>query len=190
MFSKHIAKNLATTFHQFVAEGHCRQQANDVALGAINQQASVEALLDDRCPWHAKFQANHQTANSQLGDVGKLIDQRSKLPAETFAQVGCPLQKSLFFDHLDRGDARSGGDGLPPNVAACMPGRRLLAISFRASIGSAGDSAAQALGQRHDIWLDAKMLIGEPLAGPTAAGLHLVEDEQQASLVGQFSQAV
>ena len=70
--------------------------------------------------------------------------------------------------------------GLPPNVAACMPGRRLGAISAVVSMAAAGDAAAQRLGQRHDVGRDAEVLIGEPLAGAAAAGLHFVEDQQQA----------
>ena len=67
--------------------------------------------------------------------------------------------------------------GLPPNVAACMPGRRLGAISGVVSKRPAGDAAAERLGQRHDVGRDAEMLIGEPLAGAAAAGLHFVEDQ-------------
>jgi hypothetical protein len=35
------------------------------------------------------------------------------------------------------------------------------------------------LGERHHVGRDAEMLVGEPLAGPAAAGLHLVEHQQQ-----------
>ena len=78
--------------------------------------------------------------------------------------------------------------GLPPNVAACMPGRRLGAISAVVEQGRARDAAAEALGERHDVGRDAEVLIGEPLAGPAAAGLHFVEDQQQVVLVGQLAQ--
>ena len=59
---------------------------------------------------------------------------------------------------------------------------------FRRQQGPAGDAAAQGFGQRHDVGLHAKMLIGKPIARAAAAGLHFVEDQQQAVLVGQFSQ--
>ena len=78
--------------------------------------------------------------------------------------------------------------GLPPNVDACMPGRRLGAISAVVSMAAAGQAAAQGLGQRHHVGRDAEVLIGEPVAGPAAAGLHLVENQQQLVLVGQLPQ--
>ena len=70
-----------------------------------------------------------------------------------------------------------------------MPGCRLAAISARGQQRAAGDAAAEALGQRHDVGRDAEVLVGEPLAGAAAAGLHLVEDQQQLVLVGQLAQA-
>ena len=70
--------------------------------------------------------------------------------------------------------------GLPPNVAACMPGRRLGAISAVVSSAPPATPPQTRLGQRHDVGRDAEMLIGEPLAGAAAAGLHFVEHQQNA----------
>ncbi len=55
--------------------------------------------------------------------------------------------------------------------------------------GPAGQAAAQGLRQRHHVGRDAEALVGEPIAGPAAAGLHFVEDQQQLVLVGQLAQA-
>ena len=54
---------------------------------------------------------------------------------------------------------------------------------------AAGDAAAERLGQRHHVGRDAKMLIGKPLAGPSAAGLHFVKNQQQLVLVAKLPQA-
>ena len=51
-----------------------------------------------------------------------------------------------------------------------------------------GEAAAQRLGERHDVGRNAGTLVGEQLAGAPHAGLHLVEDQQQAMLVAQLAQ--
>ena len=50
------------------------------------------------------------------------------------------------------------------------------------------EAAADALGDRHDVGRDAGPLMREQLAGAADAGLHLVEDQQQAVLVAQRPQ--
>ena len=52
-----------------------------------------------------------------------------------------------------------------------------------------GQSRAEALGQRHDVGRDAPVLAREHLAGTPDAGLHLVEDQQDAVPVAQRPQA-
>ena len=50
-------------------------------------------------------------------------------------------------------------------------------------------AAAKRLRKRHDVGLNADSLVGEQLAGAAHAGLHLVEDEQQAFLVAQSARS-
>ncbi len=54
--------------------------------------------------------------------------------------------------------------------------------------GADRKAAAERLGERHDIRLDADTLIAEQRAGAAHAGLHLVEHEQQAVLVAELAQ--
>ncbi len=63
-------------------------------------------------------------------------------------------------------------------VAACMPGLRLLAISGLASNASASDTAAERLGQRDHVGLDVEALVTEPFARPAATRLDFVEHKQ------------
>ena len=79
--------------------------------------------------------------------------------------------------------------GLPPNVAACVPGTQLLGELRLGEQAARRDAAGQRLGQRHDVRLNRPVLEGVPLAGPAHAGLHFVEDQHQLVLVGQLAQA-
>ena len=58
-------------------------------------------------------------------------------------------------------------------------GRHALRRFGGGEAGAERKSAAERLGERHDVRLDAGRLIGEQLAGAADAGLHLVEDQQQ-----------
>ena len=49
-------------------------------------------------------------------------------------------------------------------------------------------AAADAFAERHDVGLDAGVLVVEQLSGPAHAGLDLVDDQQQAVLLGQRAQ--
>ena len=82
-----------------------------------------------------------------------------------------------------------GGDGVAAEGGRVHPRTQAGGQLGRASIAPPASAAAQGLGQGHHVGRDAEMLVGEPLAGPAAAGLHLVENQQQLVLVGQPPQA-
>ena len=75
--------------------------------------------------------------------------------------------------------------GLPPKVEPWVPARHALGRLGGGQAGAEREAAADALGERHDVGRDARPLIGEELAGAADAGLHLVEDQQQAVLVAE-----
>ena len=54
--------------------------------------------------------------------------------------------------------------------------------------GGQRHAAADALAERHDVGLDAGMLVVEQFSGPAHAGLDLVDDQEQAVLFGQRAQ--
>jgi len=49
------------------------------------------------------------------------------------------------------------------------------------------EAAAERLGDRHHIGRDPLPFMGEELAGPAHPALHLVVNEEQAELVGDFT---
>ena len=100
------------------------------------------------------------------------------------------FQQVFVLDHFDGRDAGPGGDRIAAERGRVHAGPQAGGDLGRGQQRPAGDAAAQRLGQRHDVGRDAEMLIGEPLAGAAAAGLHFVEDQQQPVLVGQLAQAL
>ena len=78
--------------------------------------------------------------------------------------------------------------GLPPKVEPWVPAVMPLRGLGGGKAGADREAAAERLGERHDVGRDAGALIGEQLAGAADAGLHLVEDQQQAVLVAELAQ--
>ena len=72
--------------------------------------------------------------------------------------------------------------GEPPKVLPCAPGVEHVADRLRVGERAHREPAAEALGQAHDVGLDAGVLDREPLAGAAEAGLDLVDDQQRAAL--------
>ena len=70
--------------------------------------------------------------------------------------------------------------GLPPKVVPCEPGREQAGGRAEREAGADRQAAAEALGQRDDVRLDAVGLVREPVPGAADAGLHLVEHQQRA----------
>ena len=77
--------------------------------------------------------------------------------------------------------------GLPLNVPPWSPCSKQDAC-FGRQQGRQRHAAADAFAERHDVGFDAGMFVVEQLSGPAHAGLDLVDDQQQAMLLGQRPQ--
>ena len=112
-----------------------------------------------------------------------------QVPGEPLAHLVDMLDEAGLQDAVEHGIA----DGAGQRIAAI--GRAVRARDHRfghLALGEAGaerEAAADALGHRHDVGLDAGPLMREELAGPAIAALHLVEDQQHAVLVAERAQA-
>jgi len=73
------------------------------------------------------------------------------------------------------------------NVPPWSPWSKHEACSVASSAAS-GTPPADALAERHDVGFDPGVFVGEQLSGPAHAGLDLVDDQQQAALLGQRPQ--
>ena len=137
-----------------------------------------------------QLDADHRALDADLVDrAGTLGRSASKRPRNRSPICAAAVEQAVVLDRLDRRPGRPRqAIGLPPNVAACVPGLSFSATSGCGDQPAARDAAGQRLGQRQDVGLDAPVLVGEPLAGPAHAGLHLVEDQQQPVLVAELAQ--
>ena len=107
-------------------------------------------------------------------------------PAEEVAAALAHTGKEALGEHdpqhLDRGRGRhrvaAEGGGV---TADSQRGRD----RFRGQHGAHGQAVGQRLGHGHDVRGHAQLFVGEQGAGAAHAGLHLVEDEQQAVAIAE-----
>ncbi len=87
---------------------------------------------------------------------------------------------------LDRGQARGARERRTAERAAVCAGRQHVADRLGVRERAHRESAAEALGQAHDVGLDAGVLDREPLAGAAESGLDLVDDQHRAALAADL----
>ena len=104
---------------------------------------------------------------------------------ELLAPVVRRLQQAVGLDGAEDGEGRGAGDGVAAEGRAVVAGLQQRGRGPAGDGGADRDATTEALGQRDDVGLDpVEELVGEPRAGPCDAGLHLVEPEQGAVVVG------
>ena len=167
---------------------HGRQQADHRAVRAVDQQLALQAALHDRRAFDRQLDADHHAEHADVADQVALAAAAavSRWRNISPSRLAC-CQQVLVLDHLDGGDAGPGGDRIAAERGGVHAGPQAGGDLGRGQQRPAGDAAAERLGQRHHVGRDAEVLVGEPVAGPAAAGLHFVEDQQQLVLVGQFA---
>ena len=107
---------------------------------------------------------------------------------EVLAGLAGVVEQAFGGDGVEHGEPGGAGERVAAEGRAVHPRGE-----HRADLGAEGDeradrhAAAEALGQRHRVGHDARLVEGEPRAGAADAGLHLVEHEQRAGLAGEVA---
>ena len=100
-----------------------------------------------------------------------------------------PGRQALVLDGRQHGAGGPAGQRIAAEGGAVSAGAEDLRRRPPRQAGADGYAVGQALGQGHDIGLDAAVLMGEELAGAAHAGLDLVEHQQPAMAVADLPQA-
>ena len=86
------------------------------------------------------------------------------------------IEEARLEHHIERRIAGRHGERIAAEGRAVRAGGHALAGFLGGEERADRKAAAERLGERHDVRLDAGALVGEQLAGAAHAGLHLVED--------------
>ena len=104
------------------------------------------------------------------------------------ARVGHALQKAILEDDVQHRVAAGRRQRIAAIGGAVGADNHALARLAGRHEGAERKTAADALGDRHDVGRDAVNLVREELAGTANAGLDLVHHQQQAMLIAQIAQ--
>ena len=168
-----------------------RQEAHHIVAGADGEQLLVAQRVDEIARRHHGLDADQQSLAAHFREHGR---DSGRPPRRSFclssSDIFCTCSKKPGFSMTSSTAlAAAIASGLPPKVEPCEPGVMPDAASAVARHGADREAAAERLGQRHDVGRHAEALVGEEIAGAAHAGLHLVEDQQQAVLVAELRAA-
>jgi hypothetical protein len=105
------------------------------------------------------------------------------------AHPGGVGQQAVFFHDADGFHPGAHGQRVATEGGAVVARAEDVGGLGAGHHGADRHARAQALGQRHHVGLDARPLVGEPLAGAAHAALHLVDHHQPVAGVAQGAQA-
>jgi hypothetical protein len=134
-----------------------------------------------------EFQSKHQPRAADVGDAIVAAAKRFELLLKVAADFANVASRFVCFMVSITAMATAQASGPPPKVVPCIPGVIARAMPRRctASRPSAGRQPSAWPGG--DVRLDAKVLIGEPLAGAPQAGLDLVGEKQGAGRIAELA---
>ena len=139
---------------------------------------------------HDAADAEQQPGTAQLGEqLGIGFDQFVEPAAEQLGRGLDTIEEAGFEHHVENGVAGRHRQRIAAKGRAVGAGDHADRGALGREAGADRKAAAQRLGDRHDVGRDPGPFIGEQPAGPPHAALHLVEDQQQAELVGDRAQA-
>ena len=167
-----------------VGDHQGRDEADHVVASGDTQQAFGRERGLHLAGRHAAFQAEDQArAADQLEHLRLVTDQlleRVPQHAPLAVHIG---QETWRQHHVQHGVGRGAGERVAAEGGAVGAGLEVLGHRLLRQHGPHREAAGDAFGGGHDIRLDARPFMGEQLAGPAHAALHLVQAEEQAILV-------
>ena len=175
--------------HVLPAHDVRRQKTQDGFAGAVDQDAPLQHLGDDLLGQvgGVHFHGQHQAHAAHVDDALVFCRQVMQLLLEVGAGLLDVGEQILLLDGVDDSDGyrasqRAAAEG--GSMQAGMDGARRL---LGAEHGSQRKAACQRLGQCGYIRLNAKLLVGTPLASAAQAGLNFIRDEQRTGGLRQLA---
>ena len=148
-----------------------RSAAATLVLGATHLQAEHQADAADVADDFGEF----------VGDGRQALLHQQPLAADL-------VEKAVFEHDVEHGVADRHGQRIAAEGGAVDAGGHADSRRVGGQARAHREAAADALGDRHEVGLDAGPFMGKQLAGPADAALHLVIDQQQAMLVAELAQ--
>ena len=176
----------ATSCSLMISGGSRRTTLSPAATVSIFSRAH---RIDEFAGRNDRPQAEQQAFAAHFGDHRRIavLDLREPL-LEQNADPFDVVEEARREHDIERRIGRAHRQRIAAERRAVRSGGHAFRGLVGRKHGADRKTAAQRLGERHDVGRDAGTLIGEQLAGPPHAALHLVEDQQKAVLVAKLAQ--
>ncbi len=166
-----------------------RQQPHHIVAGRDGEQLFGPQGVDQLAVGNDRAQPDEQAFAPHLGDhAGMTVLHLGEPLLEQKRDAAQALEEAGRQHHVEHGVAGRHGERIAAEGRAVRARRHALAGLRGGEEGPDRKAAAERLGERHDVGRHPGVLIGEQVAGAPHAGLHFVEDQQRAVLVGELAQ--
>ena len=155
-----------------------REQAQNMIVRAIDQQAAAQRFLNERRAVNRKIDAEHQSFAADLADEIESRGELFEAGAQFRAARADVCEQFLFFDNGEK-FKRGGANQRTAAESRAVHSRRECGGEFLTGDESAERQAAcQRLGDGDDIRQRIEFLVREPAAGAAEAALNFISDER------------
>src|SRR6266511_2425306 len=158
-----------------------RRQAYHVWCHGVGQEARLlHEAGDRRRAGPAQDDAQEQTGAAYSGD--ERVAQTFDAGAQQLADPLGVVEQALGLDRVQHRESGGAAHRVAAERAAVAARSEQGGRVAERDAGAERQAAAEPLGERDHIWLDAFRLVGEPVPGAADAGLYLVQRQQRAVL--------
>ena len=156
------------------------QEAQGELVGAVDEQAALQGLLDKRRAVDGEFDADHETLATNLADEGKFGGEGGEAVVQFFAARADVGEEIFFVNNFEKFEGGGGGERTAAESRPVKTGRDFVGDGLRREDGTERKAGRQRLGDENDVGLTRELLISEVAAGAAEAALNFVGDEERA----------
>src|SRR5437660_380782 len=109
-----------------VAEIEGRQQAQDGAVGAVDEQLPLQALVDDGIALDGQLDSDHRSHDADVLDKRATLPERLEAILEGGADLNGTFEQPVLFDGFDGGEGGAASQGITAEGCGMRSGDQLL----------------------------------------------------------------
>src|SRR5260370_3880541 len=162
-----------------------RQQAQGKIMSAVDQQAALHGLADERPAFDGEFDTDHQAFAADFADEVEFGGELDEAVAQLRAARADIFQQLLVLDDLEELEGHGASQRAAATRGAMHPGRAERGDLLRSENGAERKSGGERLGDQSNVRPRRKFLIGEAAAGAAKPALDLIGDQESAVLRGE-----
>ena len=169
-----------------LADDERRQELHDIVAGLDREHLLGAQSLEQVLVRHLAFQTEHQPLPAYLlDDIAMIVLERGETLLQPEPHLRDAIEEAVFKHHVEYSIADGHGERVAAESRAVAAGGHSCAHCLGGEAGADGEAAAEPLGRGKNIGLDSGPFMGIETPGTPNPGLDLVEQQNDALLVGK-----